>query len=476
MTKHEGNEFAARGVDDPAIEAGGARGRVGIVAPTGADFATQHAAVTLRFRDAQLEYAYLQGEYSRVRVWILGSLAFGLAMTLLFYPVDRMFIPPDELATVHAIRVFVMAVMCLIGILGVLAISQASVAIPFLAVCTAIYGLAWTAICVIAGTIDEPYVAFGVTQTILFAYVCLGLPFRWSAAVVALTLAPILVSSAAHGLFSEDFWRTTTSLAIIGLIATYGAFRHEWGARERFLTQHRFEAEYTRRLAIQSEQNGWLRIIAGFTRHELRNAMAGIGSSLELLERTGLPDSGPEYLRRAKYSLQLMRNVLQQVANATSLEGALQLQEVEEVDLSRLVAGRAEDFRRDAGDFHYEVNVADGVRVRGNPDSLVQMLDKLMNNAIEHSEPGGKIDVALDTTPGYARLTVTDHGEPLPLDLEAMFHPFVSIRRPDREGNLGLGLYVAKMIAGRHGGTISAEPTADRPGARFIVALPLLGQ
>jgi signal transduction histidine kinase len=57
-----------------------------------------------------------------------------------------------------------------------------------------------------------------------------------------------------------------------------------------------------------------------------------------------------------------------------------------------------------------------------------------------------------------------------------MFRPFVSIRRPDREGNLGLGLYVAKLIAGRHGGTISAEPTADRPGARFIVALPLLGQ
>ena len=205
MTKHEGNESAARGVEDAAIEADGARGRIGIVARTAADFAAQHAAVTLRFRDAQLEYAYLQGEYRRVRAWILGSLAFGLTMTLLFYPLDRMFIPRDALATVHAIRLFVMAVMCLIGILGVLAISQASVAIPFLAVCTAIYGLAWTAIGIIAGTIDEPYLAFGVTQTILFAYVCLGLPFRWSAAVVALTLAPILVFSAAHGLVVRGF-------------------------------------------------------------------------------------------------------------------------------------------------------------------------------------------------------------------------------------------------------------------------------
>jgi K+-sensing histidine kinase KdpD len=83
--------------------------------------------------------------------------------------------------------------------------------------------------------------------------------------------------------------------------------------------------------------------------------------------------------------------------------------------------------------------------------------------------------VALDTTPGHARLAITDHREPLPPDIEAIFRPFVSVRRPDREGNLGLGLYVAKVIAGRHGGAIRAEPTADRPGARFIVALPLLG-
>ena len=471
MKNDEEYESVGSSVEDLAI-AEGARGRVGIVPPPVADVATQHASVTLRFRDAQLERTYLQGEYSRIRRWSLGSLVLGLAMTPFFYPLDAMFIAPGSFATVHAIRLLVTAVP-LIGILGVLTIPHAPVAIPLMSICMAIYGLAWTAIGVLAGTIGEPYVALGVTQTILFTYMCLGLPFRWSATVVALTLAPIIAVSATRGLSSEDFWVTTASLATVALISSYGAFRHERGSRERFLTQHRFEAEYTRRLAIQYEQNEWLRIIAGFTRHELKNAMAGIGSSLELLERSGLSDGGPEYLRRAKFSLQFMRNVLQQVANATSLDGALQLQEVEEVDISRLVAGRAEDFRRDGGDIHYEVNVAEGVRVRGNPDSLVQMLDKLMNNAVERSEPGGVIHVALDTTPGYARLTVANHGEPLPSDVEAIFRPFVSLGRPGRDGSLGLGLYVAKVIAVRHGGTIKAEPTADRPGARFTVALPL---
>ena len=44
------------------------------------------------------------------------------------------------------------------------------------------------------------------------------------------------------------------------------------------------------------------------------------------------------------------------------------------------------------------------------------------------------------------------------------------------EGNLGLDLYIAQTIARSHGGSIRAEPTSDRPGATFVVDLPLLGR
>jgi len=439
-------------------------------------YATHHGAGTLRFRDPELERRYLQDEYSHNRKWTLGSVILGASITLLFYPLDELFIPPGALDSVHAIRLLVLAVMALIGFLGVLLIRQSSVAIPLLSVCMTLYGLGWTAIRALAGPISEPYVAFGVAQTILFAYACLGLPFRWSVVVVTLTLVPIIAIAATTGVLSADFWYVTASLLTTALIASYGAFRHDWASRERFLTQHRFETEYRRRLAVEHERSEWLSIIAGFTRHELKNAMAGIGSSLELLERSGMPDSGREYVGRAQRSLHFMRNILQQVANATSLDGALKLQEVEQVDLSRLVVGRVEDLRRDAGELRFESRVVDGVCVRGNPDSLVQMLDKLMNNAVEHSEPEGVIRVTLDSTPNLAILEVVNHGAPLPPDVASLFRPFVSVRRPDREGNLGLGLYIAKVIASHHGGTLRAQPTVDRPGAHFIVELPLLKQ
>lgn len=430
--------------------------------------------VTLRFRNRELERSYLQGEYERNHRWILGSVILAFTMVLLFYPLDHRFIPADALQRVQAVRVWVLAAAPLIGFAGLLLIRRATIAIPHLFACTLVASLGWTVIRAVSGPSAEPYVAFGVAQTVLFIYACMGLPFRWSAPAVCLTALPIIVLSTGHGLQSNDFWYTTASLVTVVLIASYGALRHEWASRERFLTQQRFEAEYTRRLETERERGEWLGVIAGFTRHELKNAMAGIGSSLQLLERLGLPTAGAEYVERSRRSLEFMRTILTQVGNATSLESALELQEFENVDLSRLVAGRGEDLRLVHPGRHLEFRVLQGLQVLGNADSLLQLLDKLLDNAVEHSGPNDSIRVMLESSADRARLTVENHGDPLPEDTDNLFRPFVSAGTSPRDGNLGIGLYVAQTIARRHGGTIRAKPTADRPGAIFVVELPLL--
>lgn len=432
--------------------------------------------VSLRFGDRAIEAAYLQGEYERNRRWILGSVILAVTIVLLFYPLDRRFIPAEALQHVQVTRVWVLAAAPLLGFVGLLLIRRATIVIPYLFACTMIAAVGWTVIRALSGSAAEPYVAFGVAQTVLFIYACMGLPFRWSAPAVFLTVLPIIVLSSAHGLASNDFWYTTASLVTVALIASYGALRHEWMSRERFLAQRRFEAEYFRRLQSERERGEWLSVIAGFTRHELKNAIAGIGSSLQLLERSGLAAAGAQYVERARRSLEFMRTILTQVGNATSLDGALQLQEFEDVDFSRLVAGHGEDLRRVDPGLHCEFVVCEGLRVRGNADSLLQMLDKLLNNAVEHSRPDEVIRVRLESSLERARLTITNYGDPLPEDAENLFRPFVSAGPVPREGSLGLGLYVAQTIARHHGGTIRAEPTADRPGAAFVVELPLLGR
>ena len=202
--------------------------------------------------------------------------------------------------------------------------------------------------------------------------------------------------------------------------------------------------------------------------------MAGISSSLELLERSQHPESRTSYIERARRSLQFIRSVLDQVHNASSLEAALSRQELEAVDLSQLVEGLRDDFSADSTDTTYRFTITPGLFVCGNADSLRQLLEKLLNNATEHSDGSSPIHVSLDSLGQSARLVVEDFGEPLPSDTQALFLPFVTRSRAASEGHLGLGLYVAGMIARSHRGTIHAEPTPDSAGARFIVTLPLL--
>jgi signal transduction histidine kinase len=429
---------------------------------------------TLRFPDRDMESSYLRDEFVSHRRWVIGSLFVGLASTLLFYPLDELFVAPGVLPLMHELRLLLLAPLPLLGIVGLALIDGATAAMSLTLVLLTLYGLAWTAILSVVGPASEPYLVLGVANTILFAYICLALPFRLASIAVAVIVLPFLALSAWQGLEERFIWYSVVSLFTVWLIASYGCLRYELVSRDRFLGRQRLEHEYARRLASERERVEWLSLVAGFTRHELRNAMAGIGTSLQLLERTEVPGDGATYVERATRSLDFMRGVLRKVADATSLEAALEAQEMRDVDLSRLVAERAEDFRREAAPRRCEVTVCEGVHVHGSPDSLLQMLDKLLNNALEHSPPDGLVSVSLERQPDRARLEVMNFGVPLPSDVDRLFRPLVSLRTPGEQGHLGLGLYVAQVIANRHGGAIRAEPTPDRPGARFIVELPSL--
>jgi signal transduction histidine kinase len=100
------------------------------------------------------------------------------------------------------------------------------------------------------------------------------------------------------------------------------------------------------------------------------------------------------------------------------------------------------------------------------------MLDKLVDNAIEFTGVGDRIDVAVVESSGAVLISVTNPGPPLPDDMrDELFDSMVSVRKGDADKHLGLGLYVARIIAKGHGGRIHAENVEG--GVRFTVTLPL---
>ena len=110
----------------------------------------------------------------------------------------------------------------------------------------------------------------------------------------------------------------------------------------------------------------------------------------------------------------------------------------------------------------------------GSPELLVQMLDKLVDNARDFTPEGGQIIVALESADDQLRLSVTNEGSQLPEQLASdIFSPFVTVREPAAEGHLGQGLLIVRLIADHHRGTVTANNVqTPLQGVRFTVTLP----
>jgi len=109
----------------------------------------------------------------------------------------------------------------------------------------------------------------------------------------------------------------------------------------------------------------------------------------------------------------------------------------------------------------------DEVFVAGDADDLMTLLDKLIDNAVEHSPRGGRVELSLDAAERSVVLTVTDHGAGIPdANRKKVFYPFFTTK-PDR--GAGLGLAIAHGVVVGHGGKIEVGSGPDG-GAVFKVS------
>ena len=157
------------------------------------------------------------------------------------------------------------------------------------------------------------------------------------------------------------------------------------------------------------------------------------------------------------------------MTEASRLEQSLQSAVRERFDAALVVRGCVEGYRMAYAPRTFELNLPEApVTAHGMPDLLAQMLDKLVENAVDFATPGTAIRISLAAAVGSLRLRVENDGPALPESVrDSLFGSMVSHReeRTASAPHLGLGLYIARLIAEFHGGTLRAE---NLPGSRGV--------
>lgn len=221
----------------------------------------------------------------------------------------------------------------------------------------------------------------------------------------------------------------------------------------------------------------YLRTLASKLSHELNTPLAIVKSSLDNIEQAGLGDEARPYLERARDGVARLGALVRAMSETSRMERAIAAAEPEEFDLVDVVRGCAEAYRPLAGTRRVETRLpATPVPFHGAPELIAQALDKLFDNALSFTPEDGWICLSVRAGGEGAEIEVANQGPPLPPSMQGrLFDSLVSVReeRGERTGapHLGLGLYVVRLIAERHGGEAVARTQEDGKGVAFTLRL-----
>jgi signal transduction histidine kinase len=110
---------------------------------------------------------------------------------------------------------------------------------------------------------------------------------------------------------------------------------------------------------------------------------------------------------------------------------------------------------------------------RGDEDLLRQLVLNVLQNAVQHTPPGGSVAIAVERDAAAVKMRVTDTGAGVPPeDEQRIFDRFVQLDPSRRGQGTGLGLPIARWIAEAHHGTLVLERSNAR-GSTFCVSLPV---
>jgi signal transduction histidine kinase len=209
--------------------------------------------------------------------------------------------------------------------------------------------------------------------------------------------------------------------------------------------------------------------------HELRTPLGALQALLENLA-DGVEPPDPRALRTALAQTERLGRLVAQLLDLSRLEsGTLDVEHVP-FTIRTLLEQAARECALGDRPVRLKVAVEPGdLQTVGDPERLHQVVANLLDNAVRHSPPEGRVWLsAHGATAGRTTIVVADEGPGIPPEeVDRVFERFhrTDAARATRDGGTGLGLAIARWIVDAHGGAIRAERREPR-GCRMVVEIP----
>lgn len=219
-----------------------------------------------------------------------------------------------------------------------------------------------------------------------------------------------------------------------------------------------------------NKKNQFLSILG----HELRNPLASLSGSLEVLEmRTPAED---KIYSMMKHNVEIMARLLDDLldlnrVSQNKLKLTLNSVCIKEI-LQSCVQGLKAHCQKKKQTIELKVDTP--LYVNGDATRLEQIFSNLIINAHKYTPKGGKIEINAKAIDKTVKVSVHDTGSGLDKAvLNKIFDPFFQVTAKNKASSgLGIGLALAKQLAELHGGSIKAFSEGKNKGSTFIVKLP----
>ena len=263
------------------------------------------------------------------------------------------------------------------------------------------------------------------------------------------------------------------SVIIINGLLILCAYQREMVTRALFI-KNREEQRVARRHAQDHQRDlDWLRGLAAFLRHEVRQPVALISSSLSVMQITERDANAKMQIANAETGVQQVWSLIDRATRATDAEAFVRQGQSEIVDLSTLTADVVRGFQQTYSGVDFRFDHQGASTVHADSAHIREAIANLLSNAASFAEDSSAVTACLSQSIDSATLSVCNQGPPIEGDPEVLFGPFRSTRLEQGHDHQGLGLYLVRLVAEHYGGAAKLANRPDGEGVEASITLPL---